>query len=228
MTDIDVAGATPPTAPAGAVSGAAAPATRTVRHEAICAAVFELLGEVGYDRMSMDAVAARARASKATIYRAWPAKPDLVKDALEYYFGETPAPPDTGSLRGDLLALMETANRVVDSADGAVITGLLSAATRNPGLSETLFSCIYETKHGIYETIINHATARGELAADVDPRLLHEVLHAMVLTHMLQTGGPMEQEFVVHVIDDVLIPVLCYRAARSSTRTGDGAATAAA
>ena len=59
----------------------------TDRQAAICEAVFELLGEVGYDRMSMDAVAARARASKATIYRAWPNKPDLVMEALVHRFG---------------------------------------------------------------------------------------------------------------------------------------------
>src|SRR5215467_9323345 len=87
-------------------------ATRTDRHEAICDAVFELLSEVGYDRMSMDAVAARARASKATIYRAWPNKPDLVCEALAHRLGGTPEPPATGSLRGDLIALATSASRV--------------------------------------------------------------------------------------------------------------------
>lgn len=187
-------------------------AVRSGRHEAICAAVFELLGEVGYDRMSMDAVAARARASKATIYRAWPTKPDLVIEALVHRFGPTPEPPDTGSLRGDLLAIMCTACEVANSPDGAVITGLMSAATRNPELSETLFNCVYATKHVMYEALIGRAKERGEVPETTDPRLLHEVLHAMVLTHKLWAAAPMDQKFVVHVIDDVLIPVLTHRA----------------
>src|SRR5438309_3632378 len=90
------------------------PETRTPRRgpdrrEAICDAVFELLGEVGYDRMTMDAVATRARASKATIYRTWPDKPGLVAEALINRFGPTPQAPNTGSLRGDLMALMSLA-----------------------------------------------------------------------------------------------------------------------
>ncbi len=191
--------------------GAGPIALRSGRHEAICGAVFELLGEVGYDRMSMDAVAARARASKATIYRAWPNKPDLVMEALSSRFDGPLDVPDTGTLRGDLLAIMGTACQVANSPEGAVITGLMSAAARNPELSQTLFRCIYETKHEMYESIIGRATARGEVPPRTDPKLLHEVLHAMVLTYKLWSAKPMDQEFVVHVIDDVLIPVLCHR-----------------
>jgi len=183
---------------------------RTERHEAICAAVFELLGEVGYDRMSMDAVAARARASKATIYRAWPNKPDLVTEALVHRFGTTPQPPDTGSLRGDLLALLGTACQVINSADGDVIAGLMSAAARPPELARTLFSCLYETKQVIHQTIIERARLRREVPAGTDPKLLHEVLHAMVFSHKLWAAGPMDHKYVVHVIDDVLMPVLCH------------------
>ncbi|MCW2643888.1 MAG: transcriptional regulator, TetR family [Dactylosporangium sp.] len=183
-------------------------APRSVRHEAICHAVFELLSEVGYDRMSMDAVAARARASKATIYRAWPHKPDLVIEALVHRFGGTPEPPDTGTLRGDLIALMTGACRVADSPDGAVVTGLMSAAAHNAELSRTLYRCTYQMKHVVHETIIDRAKARGEVPADTDPDLLHEVLHAMVLTRRIWAAGPLDDVFVVHVVDDVLLPVL--------------------
>jgi AcrR family transcriptional regulator len=182
---------------------------RSARHEAICDAVFELLGEVGYDRMSMDAVAARAKASKATIYRAWPHKPDLVIEALMHRFGTTPEAPDTGTLRGDLIALMTGACRVADSADGAVMAGLMSAAGHNPELSRTLYTCTYQMKHAVHETIINRAKERGEVPAGIDPDLLHEVLHALVLTRRMWAVGPLDDVFVIHVVDDVLLPVLC-------------------
>jgi len=183
-------------------------AQRTDRHEAICQAVFELLSEVGYDRMSMDAVAARARASKATIYRAWPNKPDLVMEAVTHRFSQVPEPLDTGSLRGDLLALMTGACDFANGPEGALITGLLTAATRNPELSRTLYDCTYKTKHDRHEAIIARAVARGEVASGTDPELLHEVLFALVLSRKMWAAGPLDEAFVTHVVDDVLLPVL--------------------
>jgi len=186
-------------------------AARSDRHEAICEAVFELLSEVGYDRMSMDAVATRARASKATIYRAWPNKPDLVKEALTHRFGETPEAPETGSLRGDLIAILTGACQLANGMDGAVMTGLLTAATRNAELSRTLHQLVYETKHPVHVQIIKAAVARGELPADASADLLHEVLHSMLLTRKLWSIAGVEADddgFVVHVVDDVLMPVL--------------------
>jgi AcrR family transcriptional regulator len=183
-------------------------AARSDRHEAICDAVFELLSEVGYDRMSMDAVANRARASKATIYRAWPNKPDLVTEALVHRFGDAPEIPDTGSLRGDLIALMTTACMVACSPEGSVVTGLMSAASRSPELSRTLHQLLYEMKHPVHVAILNAAVARGEVPAGTSADLLHEVLHSMVLTKLFWDRTLIDGEFVVHVVDDVLLPVL--------------------
>ena len=193
---------------------AAAPARRTARRrEAICAAVFELLGEVGYDRMTMDAVAARAHASKATIYRSWPDKPELVVEAVLNRFSATPEPPDTGSLRGDLLALAENACRLVGSADGDVITGLMTAAAMNPTLAETMHQCMYESKRHAHDTIVRRAVERGELDSTASAALLQEVVHAMLMTRRLWTTAPLDQDFVLHLIDDILLPLLTYRRA---------------
>jgi AcrR family transcriptional regulator len=181
---------------------------RSARHAAIFDAVFDLLAEVGYDRMTMDAVAQRARASKATIYRAWPNKPDLVMDALMYRFGGVPEPLDTGSLRGDLIALMTGACQVANGPDGAMVAGIVSAAAHNEDLSRTLYHCVYEMKHVLHQEIIRRAVERGEIPAGAKPAVLHEVMHALVLTRKLWAVGPLDDIFVVHVVDDVLIPVL--------------------
>src|SRR5581483_10849004 len=78
------------------------------RDAAILDATLRILGDVGYDRLTIDAVATEARASKATVYRRWPGKAALVVDAIQslnpYAAGTGGEPPDTGSLRGDLLA----------------------------------------------------------------------------------------------------------------------------
>jgi AcrR family transcriptional regulator len=183
-------------------------AARSDRHTAICDAVFELLSEVGYDRMSMDAVANRARASKATIYRAWPNKADLVTEALVHRFGGAPEIPNTGSLRGDLITLMTGACSIACSPEGSVVTGLMSAASRSPELSRTMHRLLYEMKHPVHLAILNAAVARGEVPAGTSADLLHEVLHSMVLTKLLWDRTLIDDEFVIHVVDDVLLPVL--------------------
>lgn len=177
------------------------------RRTAIYDSVFELLAELGYDRMTMDAVAARAHVSKATIYRSWPDKPELVAESLAHHFGDTPEPPDTGSLRGDLLAIMTMACRFGNGIEGEVMAGVMTAAARNPVLARTLREYLYEKKHVIHETIVRRAVDRGEVDPALDPDLLHEVLHSMVVARRLEVSE-MDDNYVVHVVDDVLLPVL--------------------
>src|SRR3954465_4956485 len=94
------------------------------RREAILAAAIALVGEVGYDRVTVDALAARAGVSKPTIYRRWPGgKPEIVVEAIRAKRSEGGELPDTGSLRGDLLAML---GGVIDSLDANVAGGLLS------------------------------------------------------------------------------------------------------
>lgn len=180
------------------------------RRAAICTAVFELLAEVGYDRMTMDAVAARARASKATIYRTWPDKPRLVAESLAHHFAVTAELPDTGSLRGDLLALAGAACDLANSADGEVIAGVMTAAAHDPYLSHTVRECTYEQKHMLHETVLNRAVDRAEVSPGTSAHLLHEVLQALVLARRLVDCKPLDQQFALHVVDDVLLPVLTH------------------
>jgi AcrR family transcriptional regulator len=193
------------------VPGTRAARRTPARRAAIFDSVFALLAEVGYDRMTMDAVAARAHVSKATIYRTWPEKPQLVADALSYHFQDTPALPDSGSLRGDLLAILTAACQAGNGIDGEVIVGVMTAAARNPVLAATLHETMYEKKHAMHVAVIGRAVQRGEVAPGTDPHLLHEVLHSMLLTRRLEFVQ-LDDEFARHVVDDVLLPVLTRRA----------------
>lgn len=156
----------------------------------------------------MDAVAALARASKATIYRLWRDKPGLVAEALVHQFQHAVEPTDTGSLRGDLLALTGTACEYANSADGGVVAGVITAATRDPNLARALRDCTYEKKRQPSETVIKRAVERGEVDAGTSASLLHEVLHSMVLARRLVDCAPLDRQFAEHVVDDVLLPVL--------------------
>lgn len=182
------------------------------RRTAVLESVYALLAEVGYDRMTMDAVAARAHVSKATIYRTWPDKPDLVAEALGRRFQENTVPTDTGSLRGDLMALVTAACETCNGPAGEVVSGVLTAAALNPSLARTLHESLYERKHAIHQTVVRRAVDRGEVHPDTDPHLLHEVLFALVLTRRLKVNEPFDERFARHVVDDVLVPVLTNRA----------------
>ncbi|HEY0807454.1 MAG TPA: TetR-like C-terminal domain-containing protein, partial [Pseudonocardiaceae bacterium] len=88
-------------------------------------------------------------------------------------------------------------------------------ATRCPALARALHESLYERKHVIHETVIRRAVARGEVHPETDAHLLHEVLYALVLTRRLKIDEPLDERFATHVVDDVLVPVLTNRTARS-------------
>jgi AcrR family transcriptional regulator len=180
------------------------------REQAILSAVIALLGEDGYDAMTMDAVAARAHASKTTIYRRWPGKPELVRAAVDSFVaGRVPTDADTGSLRGDLLAVMRTLRGHLTGEFLAMMSGLLHAMQQDPELARVLRSHL-ASDHTVALPVIGRAVGRGELPAGADLELaglMHEVIEAHLLRRMA-IGGALDDEFARHVVDDLVIPVL--------------------
>jgi AcrR family transcriptional regulator len=189
------------------------------RESAICAAALQLLAEVGYDRMSMDAVAARARASKATIYRRWPGKRELVVHAIRCRGPQQLEPPDTGSLRGDIIATLRSVHEGIGAEDVALLAGVLRAMRGAPELADSLRQQMLEDKRHVGRTIVRRAVERGELGPDADPAVFHEVAPALMFFRVLVTGEPVDDEFFAHVADDVLIPLLACSSTGNSNRT---------
>lgn len=200
MVDIDVAEKDVPASRRGAG-----------RRTAICQATCELLAKVGYDRMTMDAIANQAKASKATIYRMWPDKPQLVAEALKCQFSENSDVPNTGSLRGDLTALMTIACEAATSEIGEIIVGVMTAAAHDPRLAETLSQTVFADKAEMHVDLVRRAAERGEVHPDTDPALIHEVIHSLISGRMTWMLGPLDDAYVRHVVDDILIPVMTYR-----------------
>jgi AcrR family transcriptional regulator len=180
------------------------------REKAILAAVIELLGEVGYERMTTDALAARAHASKTTIYKRWPGKPELVRAAVDTYVaGRLPPGDDTGGLRGDLMALMEALRGHLTAEFLAMMSGLVHAMREDPELSAALWSYL-AVGHAAALPVISRAAGRGELPGGADTELAalaHEVIEAH-LFRQVAAGGTLSPEFTRHVVDDLVIPVL--------------------
>ena len=178
------------------------------RDAAICDATLALLLEVGYDRMSMDAVASRAHASKATIYRRWPGKQELVLDAVRARGVGLTVAEDTGSLRGDLVATYRSAIHGSAADDADLIAGVLRAMRTAPELADCVRSQVIESKCDVSRVIVARAVGRGELPAETDPLILHEVASALWFHRVLVVGGPVDDGFIAHVVDDVLMPLL--------------------
>jgi AcrR family transcriptional regulator len=185
-----------------------------VRRQTICEAVLELLAEVGYDRMSMDAVAERAHAGKATIYRRWPNKAAMVMTALSYC---SPGPSDagtssdTGTLRGDLLAFGLNSTRELPAELVATLPGLGRAMRDDPELAALVRQQLDSSLRQAQHDIVRRAISRGEIDGHVNADLIGEVAIGMALNRMLLEGNPIDEEFAFHLVDDILLPLLGYK-----------------
>ncbi len=179
------------------------------RDAVILGAALELVAELGYDRVSMDAVAARAHASKATIYRRWSSKGALVAAAVRCRTGLPVDVPDTGDLRSDLLALLALMAQVMGEQDLGLLTGVFAGVRTDPDLAEALRCEMFEEKVSLTAPLFARATRRGESVRPDANALLHEVAPPVVLHRLAVTGLPADDEFRTHLVDDVLIPILC-------------------
>jgi AcrR family transcriptional regulator len=189
-------------------TGALGCSRSAAREHAICDAALALLAEVGYDRMSMDAVAARARASKATIYRRWPGKEELVLEAVRSRVADIVEPPDTGSLRGDIIATLRLMVEGMGGQDAALMAGVLRAMRSAPELADCVRTQVLEHKRYIGRALVERAVARGELATGANPDVWHEVAPALMFFRIIVADLPVDDAYLTHVADDVLVPLL--------------------
>jgi AcrR family transcriptional regulator len=171
-------------------------------------AALDLVATIGYDLLTMDALASRAGASKATIYRRWQGKSDLVMAALSRHSKAVTETVDTGSLRDDLT---ETLARMRDSLakqDGALVLGLINAMRSNDDLAEIVRHQLVRTKASVVADVVTRAIGRRELPAGADHALAAEIASALVFSRLLVTGQPMDDAQIAHLVDAVLLPVL--------------------
>lgn len=165
--------------------------------EALTTAFFEELAAVGYGRLSIEAVARRAGAGKAAVYRRWPAKQAMATDLITKVAVDAADTPDTGSLRGDLHAFLTAA------ADGLrhplaskIIPDLLAEAAREPALAATLEAGIATTRRDRATALLHRAITRGELPADLDIPLALDFLAGPLYWRLTITGIPPEPTYL--------------------------------
>ncbi len=188
---------------------AGSPLRGAAREQAILDAVIELIGEVGYEKVTVDAIAARAKASKTTMYRRWADKSELVADALRRQAqGPEPAVPDTGTLRGDLLITVQEIAQTLIGGPGPSLIGLLEAIRDDAALRDLIGSQITGRSHEVGHIICARASARGEqIDADRSDAVL-DLAFAQVLTDTLFHGGIPGAPALERLIDQALLPLL--------------------
>ncbi|MFI5892948.1 TetR/AcrR family transcriptional regulator [Actinoplanes sp. NPDC051513] len=177
------------------------------REQVILRAAFDLLGETGYQGLRVDAVAARAQASKATLYRHWPTKAGLVVDAVQCCKADEPPPRDTGSLRGDLVAWFGQIGQSISGSEGPLLAGLFMAMRTDPDLAAEL-RAMRESKVPFAEAICARAAERGEIRLGYDARLIDEIVPAVLFMHCFALGVTLDEAFIAHLVDDIILPLL--------------------
>ena len=177
------------------------------REQELLEAAIEVLREVGYDRLTFDAVAAAARASKATLYRRWPHKSDLVIDALALFIG-CPADqdPDTGSLRGDLIAQACAVGGLDDEAVMQTWSALLPVIHREPEMARGIHERFIAPKLKAARAVFENARSRGELGPDADLDTLVMILPAMSVHETLLSGRRPGPDRIADFVDTVVLP----------------------
>ncbi len=167
---------------------------------AIHSAVLDLLADVGYDALTIEAVAERAGVAKSTVYRRYPGKPDLIIATLTW-MNENESPgtgplPDTGSLEGDVVAMLQALrDRFASEAKSRIIPAIAGATARDPDLAAAHAAFIAQRRaHG--RSLLERAVDRGELSPHTDLEVLVDLLSATVYYRSFVSRDPLDDEAI--------------------------------
>lgn len=178
------------------------------RDGVIRAAILQLLAEVGYHALTMDAVAAEAGVGKATIYRRWRTKHDLVVDTLADLDRAIAVPPDTGAVESDARALMELIAATVQSPAGAAIRSLLPAMQYQPALVQAFRNGPQAAWNSAFSAMWARAEARGEVRPGMSGSVTAEAVSALIVQRWLLTGEPLDSAYLDEVFQTVVLPLV--------------------
>ncbi|WP_206309849.1 TetR/AcrR family transcriptional regulator [Streptomyces sp. A0592] len=172
-------------------------------------AVLDLLRDVGYEALTMDAVAARTKSSKATLYRQWGSKPELVAKALRCTQPVSLREIDTGSLRGDFALMVEHSDDAQMAKDTALMRGLAHAVHESPELHKALRDLLVDPEITGLQVMLQRAVDRGEIvpgcpALEFVP---HMLIGAFIALPLIE-DRPVDRAFLGDFIDAVVFPAL--------------------
>jgi AcrR family transcriptional regulator len=178
------------------------------RDSVIRAAILRLLADVGYGALTMDAVASEAGVGKATIYRRWRTKQDLVVDTISDLNRAEAEIPDTGSLEGDLRSMMHQMVAMITGPTGAATLSLLSTVPHQPALARAFHDGPLAVWRQSFESLWSRAEQRGEIPTSLAKSVIAEATSALLVQRWLLTGRPVDEAFADEVLDTVVLPLI--------------------
>ena len=178
------------------------------RDGVIRAAILRLLAEVGYGSLTMDAVASEGGVGKATIYRRWRTKQDLVVDTISDLNRAEAEVVDTGSLEGDLRAMMHQMVSMIDGPTGAATLSLLSTIPHQPALAQAFQDGPLAVWRKSFAELWARAEARGEISPGLANSVLAETTSALMVQRWLLTGRPVDVAYADEVLETVVMPLV--------------------
>jgi AcrR family transcriptional regulator len=177
-------------------------------HRAILDAANELLAERGFVDLTIEEIAQRAGVGKTTIYRRWPSKGMVVFEAFATDYRNRLPLQDTGSLRGDLLALLRGFIKVVKgTVTGRTLVGLIAEVQRDQELAEIWREQFVGPVRAQHRVMFDRAVERGEAAPDADPDVLLDLVFGAAYHRLLQSHLPLSDRFAQAVVDVVITGV---------------------
>lgn len=186
---------------------AARPRVEGDREQEILDAALEVLADVGYDRLTMDAVAQRAKASKATLYRRWNSKATLVVESLGR-MKAPPALPDSGDLRTDLMTAFCGLGGLADHETTATLGAVITAVSTDPEFAAEFHAQVVAPKAAVSRTIFERALARGEVRDDLDLDIIAPALAGIVLHRVFILGEQPDAALIERAIDQIILPAV--------------------
>ncbi|MGY1762725.1 TetR-like C-terminal domain-containing protein [Geodermatophilus sp. SYSU D00779] len=174
--------------------------------EQLLSVAVDILADEGWGKLNSDRVAARAHAGKAGIYRRWPTMAAMARSAVGR-FTLVRVPPDQGSLRDDLAALVDRWRRPLDREERAAAS-LVGAARHEEDLRAGLEAALVRPLAAAVQVIGAREAERGQEVPAARLALLSSVIEAFWWQRYTSAHGPMSREEVQHVLDDVLLPVV--------------------
>jgi AcrR family transcriptional regulator len=181
------------------------------RDTVILNAAIDILAECGYDGMTMGMIASRAKAGKATVYRRWNSKEELILDAVAHLKRaqvDKENLPDTGTLRGDMLALFKMQSVEESERNMRVMAGVASLLLQNPQLADLGDAAIIEPWTDINRLLIQRALDRGEISESADIHAASQLIPSMAAYRALIQRKPFDVQFLTMMIDGLLLPAL--------------------
>ena len=181
--------------------------TWSEREQELLTVTLRLLQQHGYDGLTVDDVAAEGRASKATMYRRWPTKADLVLAAVIDGISQVSVAPETGSLRGDLI---DIGDKVCKQAreHATTIRAVLVEVSRNPGLNDVMKHQLFDQRKKLIGYVLQQAVDRGEIEADAINDELWDLLPGYLIFRAVIANRMPTRRTVQAMVDEVVIPSL--------------------